>query len=57
MGWGTGPASTGNGGVTLLQSHEPHPAMTVRVKEGHWKSKLEAVADDVEFEMEMAARR
>jgi hypothetical protein len=48
MGGGTGPASTGNRGGNLLQSHEPHPGMTVRVKAGHWKSKFDGMRGTVE---------
>ncbi len=26
--------------MSLMQSHEPHPGMLVRVKEGHWRSEF-----------------
>jgi len=37
-----------NLGVNRLQSHEPHPGMTVRVKAGHWKFKFDGMRGTVE---------
>jgi hypothetical protein len=31
-----------------LQSHEPYPGVTVRVKPGHWKSKYDGMRGTVE---------
>ena len=31
-----------------MQSHEPYPGVTVRVKEGHWKSKFDGMRGTVE---------
>jgi hypothetical protein len=31
-----------------LQSHEPYPGVTVRVKAGHWKSKFDGMRGTVE---------
>src|SRR5919112_1812600 len=45
---GAGPASTGNHGVNLLQSHEPQLGVTVRVKQAHWKSKYSGMRGTVE---------
>ena len=48
MGRGLGPASTGKPRGDLLRPHEPHPGTTVRVKEGHWKSKYDGMRGTVE---------
>ena len=37
-----------NDEVNLLESHEPYPGLTVRVKEGHWKSKFSGMRGTVE---------
>ncbi len=42
------PASTGNCAGDRLQSHEPYPGVTVRVKAGHWKSKYDGMRGTVE---------
>jgi hypothetical protein len=34
--------------VNQLHSHEPHPGMLVRVKEGHWKSRYDGMRGTVE---------
>ena len=34
--------------MNRLQSHEPHPGMTVRVKAGHWKFKFDGMRGTVE---------
>jgi hypothetical protein len=47
-GWGRIPAQLDNCGGNLLQSREAHTGMTVRVKEGHWKSGFSGMRGTVE---------
>ncbi len=42
------PAQLGNYGVNLLESQEARTGMTVRVKEGHWKSRFSGMRGTVE---------
>jgi hypothetical protein len=47
LGWGRPPAQLGNHGVNLLEAHEAHMGITVRVKEGHWKSRFSGMRGTV----------
>jgi len=47
-GWGRLPAQLGNYGVNLLESRDVRTGITVRVKEGHWKSRFSGMRGTVE---------